>query len=169
MNDPEPHQGRILLVDDEALIALSEKKILETYGYEVITAHSGDKAVETAIRDTAVSLVLMDIDLGGGIDGTEAAEQILEQRSLPIVFLTSHAEKEYVDRVKSITNYGYVLKGSGEFVLNESITMALQLFEAHQETAHKEERLSFIVNEAPVGIFQSSSNGTLRRLNSEMA
>ncbi|MFO7782797.1 MAG: PAS domain S-box protein, partial [Spirochaetia bacterium] len=169
MNDCRTHQSCILLVEDEALIALSETRTLEKFGYQIITAHSGEKAVETATEDTAINLVLMDIDLGSGIDGTEAAQRILQARSLPIVFLTSHAEKEYVERVKSITNYGYVLKGSGEFVLNESINMALQLFEAHQETASKEERLSFVVNEAPVGIFQSSSDGTFRHLNSEMA
>lgn len=169
MNDCETHQGCILLVEDEAIIALSEKKTLETYGYKVIIAYSGEEAVETATQDTAINLVLMDIDLGSGVDGTEAAQRILQERSLPIVFLTSHAEKEYVERVKSITNYGYVLKGSGEFVLSESITMALELFAAHQETTHKEERLSFVVNEAPVGIFQSSYDGTFRHLNCEMA
>ena len=169
MNDHETHQGCILLVEDEAIIALSEKKTLEKYGYRVIIANSGEEAVETATQDTAIDLVLMDIDLGRGVDGTEAAQRILQERSLPIVFLTSHAEKEYVERVKSITNYGYVLKGSGEFVLNESITMALQLFAAHQETALKEERLSFVVSEAPVGIFQSSYDGTFRHLNREMA
>ncbi|MFW6387697.1 MAG: PAS domain S-box protein [bacterium] len=169
MSDREIVNGRILLVEDEALIALTEKKVLERHGYEVVTTHSGEQAVRTATEDKEIELVLMDIDLGEGIDGTEAARQILATRALPIVFLTSHAEKEYVSRVKNISNYGYVLKGSGEFVLIESIHMALQLFEAHKETARKEERLSFIVNEAPVGIFRSSSNGTFRYMNREMA
>src|SRR6056297_3007206 len=80
-----------------------------------------------------ISLILMDIDLGKGMDGTEAAEKILESHELPIVFLTSHSEKEYVNRVKKITNYGYVLKNSGEFVLIEAIYMAFSLYEAHKE------------------------------------
>ncbi len=52
----------------------------------------------------------MDIDLGNGISGPEAGRQILSIRKIPIVFLTSHSEKEYVERVKQITRYGYVLK-----------------------------------------------------------
>ncbi len=146
MIEREPHRGRILLVEDEALIALSEIKTLEKHGYEVITACSGEKAVETATQDTGISLVLMDIDLGSGIDGTEAAEQILKKRSLPIVFLTSHSEREYVERVKRITSYGYVLKSSGEFVLIESITMALQLFHSHEELKAKQEQLALAMD-----------------------
>jgi len=88
---------------------------------------------------------------------------------LPIVFLTSHTEKEYVDRVRDITSYGYVIKRSGEFVLIESIRMALQLFDAHNEIATKEEHLAHIVDEAPVGLFNARSDGTLERVNPEVA
>ncbi len=56
-------------------------------------------------------------DFRSGIDGTEAASRIIGIRELPIVFLTSHTEREYVERVKRITGYGYVIKSSGEFVL----------------------------------------------------
>ena len=72
-----------------------------------------------------------------------------------MVFLTSHTEKEYVDRVRGITSYGYVIKHSGEFVLTESIRMALELFEAHQRAREREESLDDTINEAPVGIFDS--------------
>lgn len=82
----------------------------------------------------------MDIDLGRGIDGTEAATRILEQRRVPIVFLTSHAEREVVDRVKGITRYGYVVKNSGPFVLVESVHMGLELFEAHEQSRRQAER-----------------------------
>lgn len=132
----------ILLVEDEAIIALSEARILENAGFTVRTVHSGEAAVEVAGADHGISLVLMDIDLGAGMDGTEAATRILAARQLPIVFLTSHAEKEMVDRVKGITRYGYVLKNSGEFVLVESVNMALELFRAHEETRARERRIA---------------------------
>ena len=122
---------KILLVEDEAILALSESKILERHGYEVVSAYSGEKALEIVDTNEDISLVLMDIDLGKGIDGTEASRRILEKRELPIVFLTSHSEKEFVDRVKEISSYGYVLKNSGEFVLIESISMAFELFETN--------------------------------------
>jgi PAS domain S-box-containing protein len=122
---------KILLVEDEAVIALDEAHTIASYGYEVSTVHSGEAAVEAVSSDPDIALILMDIDLGRGMDGTEAAELILRNHHLPIVFLTNHAEKQYVDKVKMITEYGYVLKSSGEFVLIESINMALKLFETH--------------------------------------
>ncbi|MCF7929783.1 MAG: PAS domain S-box protein [Spirochaetales bacterium] len=129
-------QKTILLVEDEALIALAQKKTIEKHGFSVVTAHTGEQAVETVKENPEITLILMDIDLGPDMDGTEAAQTILRMRELPIVFLTSHNEKEYVDRVKKITGFGYVLKNSGEFVLIESINMAYKLFEAKQ-TAQK--------------------------------
>jgi len=131
----------ILLVEDEALIAMDEAAVLEKNGYTVVTAYNAKKAIAKA-RDESIDLILMDIDLGSGkMDGTEAAEEILRERELPIVFLTSHAEKEMVEKVKGITRYGYVLKNAGEFVLIESISMAFELFEAYQKdiTKQKEE------------------------------
>jgi len=131
---------KILLVEDEAIIAMDQSRTIEQFGYEVVTAVTGKEAVETVESDIEIQLVLMDIDLGRGMDGTEAARRILEIRRLPIVFLTSHAEKEMVDRVKDITRYGYVLKNSGKFVLNEAITMAFELFDAHRNAQrHREE------------------------------
>ena len=129
---------KILLVEDEALIALKESKELQKHGFEVSTVYSGENAVESMSSDPDIALVLMDIDLGAGIDGTEAAQQILHTHNLPIVFLTSHSEKEIVDKVKGISRYGYVLKNSGVFVLVESITMAFELFEAHQAARTRE-------------------------------
>jgi two-component sensor histidine kinase/CheY-like chemotaxis protein len=118
----------ILLVEDQALIALDEQESLERGGYRVRIAHSGEEAVELFEADGEINLVLMDIDLGRGMSGTEAAHRILQRREVPLLFLTAHAEGEMVEKVKSITRYGYVLKSSGEFVLLSSVDMALQLF-----------------------------------------
>lgn len=131
---------KILLVEDEALIAMQESRILQKHGFEVYVAYSGEKAIAAVRDDPAIALVLMDIDLGAGIDGTEAAQRILHTHKLPIVFLTSHSEKEIVDKVKGISRYGYVLKNSGVFVLVESINMAFELFDAHQATRARERR-----------------------------
>ena len=103
-------QKTILLVEDEVFDAIYDAQTIEDFGYHVIVATSGEKAVEIADRNEKMSLILMDIDLGGGIDGPEAMKQILRKQNIPIVFLTSHLEEEYVDRVREITRYGYVLK-----------------------------------------------------------
>jgi PAS domain S-box-containing protein len=129
----------VLLVEDEALIAMNEAAVLEDHGFEVTTAHSAEKAIEL-VENNGIDLILMDIDLGKGkMDGTEAAQCILENHTIPIVFLTNHVEKEYVERVKKISGYGYILKNSGEFVLIESINMAFTLFETNQSLERENE------------------------------
>jgi len=150
---------KILLVEDEALIALSTEQRLEARGYEVVVVHNGEDAVSTAVEDAEIDLVLMDIDLGAGIDGTEAAEQILRRRDLPVVFVSSHTEKELVDRVRRITRYGYVVKDSGDFVLNASIEMAFELFEANQREQEHAARYAAVIEAQPDLMFVMGLDG----------
>jgi PAS domain S-box-containing protein len=126
-------EGRstILLVEDEVLISRAEGLDLEKSGYDVLVAPSGERAVELAMAGGRIDLVLMDIDLGPGIDGADAAAAILGGRELPIIFLSSHAEAEIARKVEGIASYGYITKGSGKAVLATSIKMALKLFEAN--------------------------------------
>lgn len=130
---------KILLVEDEAIIAMTTAKMLEKQGFEVVTAHKGEKAIEVVKQVSEISLILMDIDLGKGIDGTEAAQNILQTHDIPIVFLSSHTEPEVVEKTEGISSYGYIVKNSGETVLLASIRMAFRLFEAKMsEKKHKE-------------------------------
>jgi PAS domain S-box-containing protein len=142
---------RILLVEDEAIIALSEREMIERHGFSVEIAHTGEDAVAAMRNGQDYDLILMDIDLGRGMDGTEAAERILAESEVPIVFLTGHTEKEYVERVRSITSYGYIPKNSGEFVLAQSIRMALELFHAHRELAKNEQHYEFALAGGELG------------------
>ncbi len=133
---------KILLVEDEALIAMNEAAILTETGYKVITAYNAQKAVD-AVRKEEIDLVLMDIDLGRGrMDGTEAAQIILEEKDVPIVFLSSHTEPEVVEKTEGITSYGYIVKNSGETVLLASIKMAFRLYDAHMELKRQKEHLN---------------------------
>lgn len=123
----------ILLVEDEILIALSEKRDLERYQYHVLFASSGEEAIEVFGSTHTIDLVLMDIDLGSGIDGPETALRILKERDVPVVFLSSHMEPEIVEKTEKITSYGYVVKNSSITVLDASIKMAFKLFSANQK------------------------------------
>lgn len=136
----------ILLVEDEVFIAMRQKMDLEKSNYSVFVAHTGEKAIEIVKSNPGINLILTDIDLGKGIDGTETARQIIAIKDLPVVFLTSHDEKEYVDKVKQITRYGYVIKNSGNFVLQSSIEMAFELFEAHNKTKKSEQSKIELIN-----------------------
>lgn len=123
----------ILLVEDDAIIGLAEKRTLEQGGYRVEAVVDGKGAIDAASARSDIALVLMDIELGTGMSGTDAAQAILTHRDLPIVFLTSHSEKEMVDLVRGITRYGYVLKSSGPFVLLQAVSTAFELFRAHMQ------------------------------------
>jgi len=129
-----PVTRSILLVEDEFLISVKEQMLLEDYGYTATVVNNGERAVEAFRNPNSFDLVLMDIDLGDGIDGTEAARRILELREIPIVFLSSHLEPEVVNRTESISSYGYIVKDSGITVLDASIKMAFKLFDANQAT-----------------------------------
>jgi CheY-like chemotaxis protein len=122
----------ILLVEDDVLIAMGEQMTLEQNGYQVVMASSGEGAVKAVETTPKIDLILMDIDLGKGMDGTESAAIILKDRDLPVVFLSSHTEPEMVEKTERITSYGYIVKNSGDTVLLTSIKMAFKLFEANR-------------------------------------
>lgn len=132
----------ILLVDDHAITMLARSQFLSENGYRVITAASGEEAVETACSETTVDLILMDIDLGPGMDGTEAAELILARKDIPILFLSNHTEKEIVEKTARISSYGYVVKETGDTVLLASINMAFRLYEARMDVIRQRNELN---------------------------
>lgn len=120
----------ILLVEDEAILAMSKKIELDKYGYNCIHASNGEKAldlIESGGKE--IDLILMDIDLGKGLDGIQTAQKILKTHDLPIIFLSSHEEKEIVAQTEKITSYGYVVKSSKITVLDASIKMAFKLYD----------------------------------------
>lgn len=126
---------RLLLVEDDTITALAEKALLERAGFAVTRAATGEQAVEAVGNGESFDLILMDIDLGSGIDGTEAATRILALRELPLVFLSGHIEPDIVAQTEGITSYGYVVKNTGETVLLASIRMAFRLFDANRRIA----------------------------------
>ncbi len=131
-------QKTILLVEDEIITAMAETQTLTKKGYHVIHANSGEMALKIAQEKAGeIHLILMDIDLGEGIDGTETARLILKEYDIPIIFNSSHTEKEVVEKTEEITSYGYVVKNSGDFVLTASIKMAFKLFDANVELMRK--------------------------------
>ncbi len=145
----QPATRSLLLVEDEAIIALAEKRMLEAYGYKVNLASSGEAAVELFRQGRTFDLILMDIDLGAGIDGTEAAACILAEHDVPVLFLSSHTEPEVVEKTEKITSYGYVVKNSSGTVLDASIKMAFKLFYANRDAVEARTRLESTLTTLP--------------------
>ncbi len=123
----------ILLVDDDAIIAQAIAENLEREGYHVTLAQSGEEALRVMEqRRGIIDLVIMDIDLGDDMDGTEAAREILKSHDIPLVFLSSYTDRDIIEKTEKISSYGYVAKNSGRTVLAASIRMAFRLHEANR-------------------------------------
>ncbi|MBM9579727.1 PAS domain S-box protein [Leptospira sp. 201903070] len=134
MNADPDEKKTILLVEDEPIIGMTEAMQLRNHGYNVINAMSGIKAFEIlGDRQTEVDIVLMDIDLGRGIDGTEVASEILKEHDIPLLFLSSHVEPEIIQKTENITSYGYVVKSNDITILAASIKMAFRLHDSYMD------------------------------------
>ena len=153
-------QGRVLLlVEDDPDMAVLQQRMLQKNGYRVIHASSGEEAVRLAAEHPELDLILMDIDLGPGMLGTDAAQAILESRDVPITFLSSHTDRATVEKTQGITSYGYILKTSGEAVILASIRMSFRLFESRMNEKEKarvvqenEQRFRSIFDQAGAGV-----------------
>jgi PAS domain S-box-containing protein len=154
----------ILLVEDEYLIAIDKQKQLERCGHEVSVAHTGEEAIDHCNQEL-VDLVLMDINLGAGMDGVEAAEAILKNHDIPLIFLSNHTELEVVEKIEKVTSYGYIVKTSGIAVLDASIKMAFRLHEANRISQESEYKFKAVIANAPVGMTLTNFDGSFSSVN----
>lgn len=116
---------QILLVEDEGIVAKDIQSMLRDFGYGVSgVVTSGEEAIKTA-AETQPDLVLMDIGLRGKIDGIEAAKQIRDRFSIPVVFLTAYADESTLKRAKMTQPFDIILKPIGEIELRAIIKKAL--------------------------------------------
>jgi two-component system, response regulator PdtaR len=103
-------QIKVMLVEDEAIVAKYMKMELELEGFEVTEfIPTGEEAVEKA-RTNKPDVVLMDIRLAGEMDGITAAEIIIKENGIPIIFMTSYSKLEITKRAKNIKPAGYFNK-----------------------------------------------------------
>ena len=118
-------KARILVVEDESIVALDIARSLESLGFEVAgKAVSGEKAVELA-AEYCPDLILMDIKLKGPIDGITAAHRVLAKSKAPIVFLTAHADRHTIERAQAVAPYGYLVKPFTDEELFATVQIAL--------------------------------------------
>lgn len=116
---------KILIVEDEGVVALHIEKALEKLGYVVAgIANSGDGAIVKA-TEIRPDLVLMDIVLKGAVDGIDAAEKISAILNIPVIYLTAHADESTLQRAKLTEPFGYIVKPFRERDLQIAIEFAL--------------------------------------------
>lgn len=131
---------RILIVEDESIVASDLKIQLEGLGYVVTgIAASGEEAVQKAL-DTHPDLVVLDIRLKGEVDGIDAAARIRKEIDVPHVFITAYADEVTLDRAKATQPSGCIIKPFNERTLRANIEMALYKYQTDKRLKDSEER-----------------------------
>lgn len=157
---------KILVVEDEAIVARDIERQLRKAGYEVpAVVASADAAIEQ-VSQTAPDLVLMDIRLQGPVDGIEAAREIREQFNLPVIFLTAHADDETLARAKLTQPFGYIIKPIGHSNLTSSIEMALYKHRVERQLEEHRALLNTILQTIPEAVIVADVAGNVQFMNS---
>ena len=139
---------RILIVEDEAIVAKNLANGLRKLDYTIVaTVSSAEEAIQLA-GETDPDLVLMDIGLRGEVDGIEAADQIRAQFDIPVVYLTAYADDQTLQRAKVTAPFGYVVKPFRLEEVHSSIQMALYKHEMEARLRASEERYRALFDQA---------------------
>ena len=153
--------ARILIVEDEQIVAVDIETQLERLGYRVVgTAASGEEACAKAAELEPV-LVLMDVLIEGPTDGIEVARRIRESRPVPVVFLTAFTDVETLQRAKRVEPYGYIVKPFDQRDLEAAIQIALHKGAADRRLRESHEDLRTILDAQRAGTVMLDAEGRI--------
>ena len=166
MHEPSLSRApKILLVEDEAIIARDIQRQLTNSGFAVTgTARTAADAFDQ-IEETLPDLVLMDISIKGGIDGIEAAHIVREKYAVPVIFLTAHADENTLQRAQLTEPFGYIVKPLGNTNVKAVATMALHKHRIERELDKHRKMLSAILQGLPDAVIVASVSGEVLFLN----
>jgi two-component system, cell cycle sensor histidine kinase and response regulator CckA len=157
--------ARILIVEDESIVARDIQKTLEHLGYEVLSIeHSGENALKR-IEERTPDLVLMDIVLKGQMDGIETARLINKRTTIPVVFLTSYADDKVLEEAKKTEPFGYIIKPYDDRELKTIIEMVLYKSKMENKLRDREEWLSTTLKSIGDGVVTTDSLGNITFIN----
>jgi DNA-binding LytR/AlgR family response regulator len=121
-------QVKILIVEDESIVALDLSMRLQKEGYEVIGIAPGSEEAVALFTEQKPDLVLMDINIKGSKDGIETARELKKIQEVPLIFLTAFSQTEYVNRAKAVNPSAYLVKPFNNDSLHTSIQIAIHNF-----------------------------------------
>ena len=134
-------KAKILIVEDEAIIAMEIESQLQSLGYEITSiVDTSEKAIKKAKEDKP-DIILMDIRIKGEMDGIDTAEAIRSQFGIPVIFSTAYLDEERIERAKITMPFGYMLKPIQERDLRVTIEMALYVSKVDKERKQSEMNL----------------------------
>jgi PAS domain S-box-containing protein len=161
--------ARILVVEDEAIVAMSIKDRLRDLGYEVAGVVSTGEDAVNAAEELMPDLILMDIVLKGRMDGVEAAGEIRRRLEIPVVYLTAYSDHAALKRAKITVPYGYILKPFEQRELLINIEIALYRHQMERRLRQSEQWLLATMRLLGCGVITSDVSGNITFLNSGAA
>lgn len=157
--------ANILIVEDERIIARGLEKRLRDMGYSVVgSVASADEAIRSAI-ELKPDLTLMDINLGRGMDGIDAASAIREQIDMPVVFLSAFSDTPTIQRAKQVQPYGYVLKPFEDKDLQTCIEISLHRHQFDRQSRENEQWLASTLGSIGDAVIAVDQLGQVRFMN----
>ncbi len=160
-------KGKILVVEDERLVAEDIKDTLEDIGYSVVgIVDTGEKALEKA-EESRPDLVLMDIVLKEEMDGVKAAEEIKNELDIPVIYLTAYSDDEKLKRAKVTQPFGYIIKPFRRRELHSNIEMALYKHEMEKKIRKKEKKYRAIFENTGTAMVIIEKDKTISLANEE--
>ena len=158
-------QTRILIVEDEAIVARDIAQQLTLLGYKpVAQTPRGEQALVLADQ-LRPDLVLMDIQLAGEMDGVAAAQAIRERFAIPVVFLTAFVGDATLERAKVTEPFGYIIKPFQDRELRTVIEMALYKHQAETRLRNSQEEMATILRTAMDGFWLADAEGRFLEVN----
>ncbi len=155
----------ILVVEDEAIVAKTLERRLQSLGYGVVgSALSGEEAIRTC-KDKNPDLVLMDIGLQGDMDGIDAAEIIKDEYHIPVIYLTAYSDEKTLERAKITEPFGYLLKPFEVLDLKSAIEMALYKAKVDVKLKESEKRYRTLFERSSDAISILDMHGTVLDVN----
>ncbi len=159
---------RILIVEDELIIANDILLTLREMDYEVVGIASDSQETLDFLNNDIVSLVLMDINISGMMRGVELAYLISENYNLPVVFLTSHSEQSMIKEALEAKPFGYLYKPISTDEVKTTIEMAFYKYEMEQKIKQSEARYKSIFHNTGTATFIINSRLKISMVNEKM-
>ncbi|HWQ65752.1 MAG TPA: response regulator [Methanospirillum sp.] len=160
---------KILIVEDERVIAEDLREMLNGIGYEVMGITKTGQSAIAFTADHDLNLILMDINLAGEMDGITTAEQIKTHMDIPIIFLTAFATETIVARAKLIKPSGYILKPYSEAQIRTSIEIALYNHALERQLKERDATIRMLVNSSKDALMVINSSGKVQYVNNAMS
>jgi two-component system cell cycle sensor histidine kinase/response regulator CckA len=152
---------KILIVEDESIVAFDLKQHLELAGYEVCGIFSSGEDTLAQFEALSPDLVLMDIKLKGRMDGVETASIIKERYKIPVIILTAFADDETIERAKITEPFGYIIKPFEDRKLKTTIEITLSRYRLEKKLSESEEKYRKFFEDDLSGDFIADKTGRI--------